>query len=84
MRLRQRQLESLTPHQLREWYTSRGGGGGSSGSHSAAVPLGVPGGGLTHLQRRPRETLTPQQLREWYVQRGASRSSARCPYIIRT
>ncbi|CAI7884206.1 unnamed protein product, partial [Closterium sp. NIES-53] len=42
------------------------------------------GGGLTHLQRRPRETLTPQQLREWYVQRGASRSSARCPYVIRT
>ncbi|CAI7777839.1 unnamed protein product [Closterium sp. NIES-54] len=24
----------------------------------------------------------PQQLREWYVQRGASRSSARCPYVI--
>ncbi|CAI7764833.1 unnamed protein product [Closterium sp. NIES-54] len=84
MRLQQRQRESLTPQQLREWYTSRGGGGGSSGSHSAAVPLGVPGGGLPHLQRRPRETLTPQQLREWYVQRGASRSSARCPYVIRT
>ncbi|CAI7846943.1 unnamed protein product [Closterium sp. NIES-53] len=84
MRLQQRQRESLTPQQLREWYTSRGGGGGSSGSHSAAVPLAVPGGGRTHLQRRPRETLTPQQLREGYVQRGASRSSARCPYIIRT
>ncbi|CAI7832566.1 unnamed protein product, partial [Closterium sp. NIES-53] len=69
---------------LREWYTSRGGGGGSSGSHSAAVPLGVPGGGRTHLQRRPRETLMPQQLRKWYVQRGASRSSAHCPYVIRT
>ncbi|CAI7924968.1 unnamed protein product [Closterium sp. NIES-53] len=80
----QRQRKSLTPQQLREWYTSRGGGGGSSGSHSAAVHLGVPGGGLTHLQRRPRETLTPQQLREWYVQCGRSRSRARCPYIIRT
>ncbi|CAI7815942.1 unnamed protein product, partial [Closterium sp. NIES-54] len=84
MRLQQRQHESLTPQQLREWYTSRSGGGGSSGSHSATVPLGVPDGGLTYLQRRPRETLTPQQLREWYVQRGASRSSACCPYFIRT
>ncbi|CAI7884499.1 unnamed protein product, partial [Closterium sp. NIES-54] len=74
----------LQPQQLHEWCTSRGGGGGSSGSHSAAVPLGVPGGGLTHLQRRPSETLTPQQLREWYVQRGASPSSTRCPYVIRT
>ncbi|CAI7795568.1 unnamed protein product [Closterium sp. NIES-53] len=55
----QRQRESLTPQQLREWCTSRGGSGGSSASHSAAVKLGVPGGGLTHLQRRPRETLTP-------------------------
>ncbi|CAI7874450.1 unnamed protein product [Closterium sp. NIES-54] len=26
----------------------------------------------------------PQQLREWYAQRGASRSSARCTYVIRT
>ncbi|CAI7793999.1 unnamed protein product [Closterium sp. NIES-54] len=84
MRLQQRQRESLTPQQLREWYTSRGGGGDSSGTHPAAVPLGVPGGGRTHLQRRPRETLTPQQLRKWYVQRGASRSSAHCPYVIRT
>ncbi|CAI7772394.1 unnamed protein product [Closterium sp. NIES-53] len=84
MRLQQHQRESLTPQQLREWYTSRGGGGGSSGSHSAAVPLGVPGGGLPHLQRRLRETLMPQQLREWYVQCGASRSGARCPYVIRT
>ncbi|CAI7896452.1 unnamed protein product [Closterium sp. NIES-53] len=84
MQLQQRQRESLIPQQLREWYTSRGGGGGSSGSHSAAVPLGVPGNGLTHLQQRPRETFTPQQLREWYVQCGASRSSARCPYVIRT
>ncbi|CAI7888981.1 unnamed protein product [Closterium sp. NIES-54] len=84
MRLQPRQLESLTPQQLCEWYTSRGGGGGNSGSNFAAVQLGVPGGGLTHLHQRPRETLTPQQLREWYVQRGASRSSARCPYVIRT
>ncbi|CAI7732091.1 unnamed protein product, partial [Closterium sp. NIES-54] len=61
-----------------------GGGGSSSGDRSATVHLGVPGGGLTTLQRRPRETLSPQHLREWYVQRGASRSSARCPYIIRT
>ncbi|CAI7852877.1 unnamed protein product [Closterium sp. NIES-53] len=80
----QRQRESLPPQQLREWCTSRGGGGGSSGGHSAAVQLGVPGGGLTHLQRRPGKTLTPQQLREWYVQRGASPSSTRCPYVIRT
>ncbi|CAI7900536.1 unnamed protein product, partial [Closterium sp. NIES-54] len=80
----QRQRESLTPQQLREWCTSRVGGGGSSGSHSAAGQLGVPGGGLTHLQRRPRENLTPQQLREWYVQRGTSPSSTRCPHVIRT
>ncbi|CAI7851040.1 unnamed protein product [Closterium sp. NIES-53] len=26
----------------------------------------------------------PQQLCEWYAQRGASRSSARCPFVIRT
>ncbi|CAI7803091.1 unnamed protein product [Closterium sp. NIES-53] len=84
MRLEQRQRESLPPQHLREWYTSRGGGVGSSGGRSAAVQLGVPGGGLTTLQRRPRETLSPQQLREWYVQRGVSRSSARCPYVIRT
>ncbi|CAI7882274.1 unnamed protein product [Closterium sp. NIES-53] len=42
------------------------------------------GGGLVQLQRRPRKTLMPQQLREWYAQRGAFRSSARCPYVIRT
>ncbi|CAI7909210.1 unnamed protein product [Closterium sp. NIES-54] len=84
MRLQQSQRESLPPQQLREWYTSRGGGGGSSGGRSATVQLGVPGSGRTTLQRRPRETLSPQQLREWYVQRGASRSSARCPYFIRT
>ncbi|CAI7869286.1 unnamed protein product, partial [Closterium sp. NIES-54] len=84
MRLQQHQRESLTPQQLREWYTSRGSGGGSSGSHSAAVPLGGPGNGLPHVQWRPRETLMPQQLREWYVQRGVSQSCARCPYVIRT
>ncbi|CAI7861134.1 unnamed protein product [Closterium sp. NIES-53] len=77
-----------------------GGGGGRPSSRCGAVRwgfwrwpdaaaaasarLGVPGGGLTHLQQRLRETLTPQQLREWYVQRGASRSSTRCPYVIRT
>ncbi|CAI7858292.1 unnamed protein product, partial [Closterium sp. NIES-54] len=48
------------------------------------IQLGVFGGGLVQLQRRPRETLMPQQLREWYAQRGASRSSARCPYVILT
>ncbi|CAI7729720.1 unnamed protein product [Closterium sp. NIES-54] len=84
MRLQLCQRESLTPQQLCEWYASRGGGGGSSGSRNAAVQLRVPSGGLTQLQRRPRETLTPQQLCEWYVQRGASRSSARYPYVIRT
>ncbi|CAI7794998.1 unnamed protein product [Closterium sp. NIES-54] len=84
MRLQQSQRKSLPPQQLREWYTSRGGGSGSSGGRSAPVQLGVPGGGQTTLQRCPRETLSPQQLREWYVQRGASRSSARCPYVIRT
>ncbi|CAI5464471.1 unnamed protein product [Closterium sp. Yama58-4] len=36
------------------------------------------------LRRLPRVTLTSQQLREWYAQRGASRSTARCPYVIRT
>ncbi|CAI7854971.1 unnamed protein product [Closterium sp. NIES-53] len=83
MQLQRRQSESLPPQQLREWYASRSGGGGSSGSRCAAVQLGVSGGGLAQLQRRPRKTLTPQQLREWYAQRGASRSSARCPYVIR-
>ncbi|CAI7886965.1 unnamed protein product [Closterium sp. NIES-54] len=79
-----RQHETLPPQQLREWYARRSGGGGSNGSRCAAVQLGVSGGGLAQLQRRPRETLTPQQLREWYAQRGASRSGARCPYVIRT
>ncbi|CAI7812565.1 unnamed protein product [Closterium sp. NIES-53] len=40
MRLQQRQRESLPPQQLREWYTSRGGGGGRGGCRSAAVQLG--------------------------------------------
>ncbi|CAI7922991.1 unnamed protein product [Closterium sp. NIES-54] len=62
----------------------RSGGSGSSGSRCAAVRFGVSGGGLAQLQRRPRVTLMPQVLREWYAQRGASRSSARCPYVIRT
>ncbi|CAI7803076.1 unnamed protein product [Closterium sp. NIES-54] len=84
MQLQRRPRESLPPQQLSEWYASRSGGGGSSGSRRAGVQLGVSGGGLTQLQWRPRETLTPQQLPEWYVQRGASRSSARCSYIIRT
>ncbi|CAI7855568.1 unnamed protein product [Closterium sp. NIES-54] len=84
MQLQRSQRESLPPQQLREWYASRSGGGGSSGKRCAAVKLGVSGDGLAQLQRRPRETLTPQQLREWYAQRGASRSSARCAYVIRT
>ncbi|CAI7746008.1 unnamed protein product [Closterium sp. NIES-53] len=71
-----------------QWGVSGGGqmsgGGGSSGNRCAAIQLGVFGGGLVQLQRRPRETLMPQQLREWYAQRGASRSSARCPYVILT
>ncbi|CAI7781012.1 unnamed protein product, partial [Closterium sp. NIES-53] len=70
--------------QLREWYTSKGGGGGRIGGRSVAVQLGVTGGGLPQLQRRLRETLSPQQFREWYVQHGASQGSARCSYVIRT
>ncbi|CAI7807940.1 unnamed protein product [Closterium sp. NIES-53] len=84
MQLQRRPRESLPPQQLREWYASKSGGVGSSGSRCAGVQLGVSGGGLAQLQRRPRETLTPQELREWYAQHGASRSSARCPYVIRT
>ncbi|CAI7794034.1 unnamed protein product [Closterium sp. NIES-54] len=84
MQLHRRPRETLPPQQLREWYASRSGGGVSSGTRTAAVQLGVSSGGLVQLQQRPRETLTPQQLREWYDQRGASRSSARCPYVIRT
>ncbi|CAI7897319.1 unnamed protein product [Closterium sp. NIES-54] len=84
MQLQRRQRESLPPQQLHEWCASRSGGGGSSGNRCAGVQLGVSCGGLVQLQRRPRATLTPQQLREWYAQRGAFRSSARCPYVIRT
>ncbi|CAI7731610.1 unnamed protein product [Closterium sp. NIES-53] len=84
MQLQRSKGESLPPQQLCEWYASRSGGGGSSGRSCAAVQLGVSGGGLAQLQRRPRETLTPQHLREWYARRGASRSSARCPYVICT
>ncbi|CAI7805584.1 unnamed protein product [Closterium sp. NIES-53] len=79
MQLQRSQRVSLPPQQLREWYASRRGGGGSFGSRCA-----VSGGGLKQLQRRPRVTLTPQQLCEWYAQRGASRSSARYLYVIRT
>ncbi|CAI7891304.1 unnamed protein product [Closterium sp. NIES-53] len=86
MQLQRNPRESLPPQQLRELYASRSGGGssGSSGSRCADVQLAVSRDGLAQRQRRPRETLTPQQLREWYGQRGASRSSARCPYVIRT
>ncbi|CAI7878888.1 unnamed protein product [Closterium sp. NIES-53] len=84
MQLQWCQRGSLPPQQLREWYANRSGGGGSSGSRCLAVQLGFYGGGLAQMQRHLRETLTPQQLREWYAQRGVSRSSARCPYAIRT
>ncbi|CAI7870608.1 unnamed protein product [Closterium sp. NIES-53] len=84
LQLQRRQHDPLSPQQLREWYARRGGGGGSSGDRCAAIQLGASGGGLAQPQRSPRETLTSQQLREWYVQRGTSRSSARCPYVIRT
>ncbi|CAI7878844.1 unnamed protein product [Closterium sp. NIES-53] len=84
MQLQRSQRESLPPQQLREWYASKSGGGGTSGSRCAAIQLGVSGGGLVQLQRRLCESLTPQQLCEWYAQRGASRSSAHCPYVIRT
>ncbi|CAI7809137.1 unnamed protein product [Closterium sp. NIES-54] len=79
---------------------SSGGGGSHSSSRCGAfrwgvsggglmqlhrpVQLGVSGGGLAQMQQSQRETLTPQQLRAWYVQCGTSRSSARCPYVIRT
>ncbi|CAI7886948.1 unnamed protein product [Closterium sp. NIES-54] len=84
LHLQRSQYETLSSHQLREWYAHRSGGGGSSGSRCAAVQLGVYGGGLTQLRWHSRETLMPQQLRVWYAQRGASRSSARCPYVICT
>ncbi|CAI7793215.1 unnamed protein product [Closterium sp. NIES-54] len=84
VQLQRRPRESLPPHQLHEWYASRSGGDGSSGSCCASVQLGVYGGGLAQRQRRPCETIMPQQLCEWYAQRGASRSSARCPFVIRT
>ncbi|CAI7792089.1 unnamed protein product [Closterium sp. NIES-54] len=65
LQLQRSQHETLSPHQLREWYARRSGGGGSSGSLCTAVQMGVFGGVLAQLQRRPRETLTPQQLRAW-------------------
>ncbi|CAI5466435.1 unnamed protein product [Closterium sp. Yama58-4] len=60
------------------------GGGGRSGSRGGAVQWGVSGGRQMQLRRLPRVTLMSQQLNEWYAQRGASRSTARCPYVIRT
>ncbi|CAI5482673.1 unnamed protein product [Closterium sp. Yama58-4] len=64
--------------------SSGSGGGGRHGSHGGAVQWGVSGSGQMQLQRRQCETLTSQQLREWHAQREASRSTARCPYIVRT
>ncbi|CAI7857666.1 unnamed protein product [Closterium sp. NIES-53] len=61
-----------------------GSGGGRSRSHCGAVQWGASGGGQLQLQQSQHETLSPRQLREWLFQRGTSRSSARCPYVIRT
>ncbi|CAI7825779.1 unnamed protein product, partial [Closterium sp. NIES-54] len=84
MQLQQRPRESLTPQQLREWYTSRGCGGGRSGNRPGAGQSGASCSGQLQLLRRPRETLTPQHLREWYAQNRGSWSTVRCPYVIRT
>ncbi|CAI5479212.1 unnamed protein product [Closterium sp. Yama58-4] len=63
---------------------SGSGGGSRSGSRGGVVQWGVSGGGQMQLRQLPRVTLTSQQLREWYAQRCASRSTARCPYVICT
>ncbi|CAI5505701.1 unnamed protein product [Closterium sp. Naga37s-1] len=58
--------------------------GGRGGSCPGAGRSGASCSGQVQLQRRPREILSPQQLREWYAQSRGSRSTARCPYVIRT
>ncbi|CAI7862710.1 unnamed protein product [Closterium sp. NIES-53] len=84
MQLQRRPRESLTPQQLREWYATWGCRRGRSGSRSSVSSLGAACSCQVQLQRSPRAVLSPQQLREWYVQRGGSRSTAHCPYVIRT
>ncbi|CAI7843416.1 unnamed protein product, partial [Closterium sp. NIES-53] len=87
-----RPRESLTPQQLREWYTGWGCRGGRTATAATAViaataattATAATGGGQMQLQRRPRESLTPRQLREWYAQSRGSLSTVRCPYVICT
>ncbi|CAI7930310.1 unnamed protein product [Closterium sp. NIES-54] len=62
---------------------SSGSGGGHTSSSCGAVQWGVSGGDQMQLQRRPRESLSPHGLAQ-LQRRGASRSSARCPYVICT
>ncbi|CAI7795547.1 unnamed protein product, partial [Closterium sp. NIES-53] len=82
--LQRRPRESLTPQQLREWYTSWGCGGSRRICRPGAGQLGASGSGQLQLQRRPRETLTSQQLHEWYAHSRGSLSTVRCPYVICT
>ncbi|CAI7858173.1 unnamed protein product [Closterium sp. NIES-54] len=84
MQLQRRPRESLTPQQLREWYTSWGCGGSRRICRPGAGQLGASGSGQLQLQRRPRETLTSQQLHEWYAHSRGSLSTVRCPYVICT
>ncbi|CAI7854905.1 unnamed protein product [Closterium sp. NIES-54] len=95
MQLQRRPRESLTPQQLREWYTGWGCRGGraataataaiaATAATEATIATAATGGGQMQLQRRPRESLTPRQLREWYAQSRGSLSTVRCPYVIRT
>ncbi|CAI7880642.1 unnamed protein product [Closterium sp. NIES-54] len=84
MQLQQRPRESPPPQQLHEWYASWGCRGGRSGSRPGVGSSGASCSGQVQLQCRPRETLSPQQLHEWYAQSRGSRSTARCPYVIRT
>ncbi|CAI7897031.1 unnamed protein product [Closterium sp. NIES-53] len=92
MQLQRRPRESLTPQQLREWYTDWGCRGGRAATAATAVTAATAattataatGGGQMQLQRRHRESLTPRQLREWYAQSRGSLSTVRCPYVIRT
>ncbi|CAI7908871.1 unnamed protein product [Closterium sp. NIES-54] len=65
MQLQRRPCESLTPQQLRDWYTSWGCGGSRRRCRPGAGQLGASGSGQLQLQRRPRKTLTSQQLHEW-------------------
>ncbi|CAI5511732.1 unnamed protein product [Closterium sp. Naga37s-1] len=84
MQLQRRPRESLTPQQLREWYASWGYRGGRGGSRPGAGRSRASCSDQVQRQRRPRAVLSPQQLREWYAQSGGSRSTARCPYVLRT